>query len=140
MKGYRLILGYLVAIISLVVVLLLSSCTTTKYIPVEVVRVDTLRYTMIELDSVYLHDSIYIKEWQKGDTVFMDRDRWHTQYVEKLKHDTLYQSKVDTVAVPYVVEKELTWWQEQKIKFGEIAFLSLIIVFLIIFIKTKIKW
>lgn len=119
--------------------LLLSGCTTTKYIPVETIKTDTVYQAKIKRDSVYLHDSVYVKEWQKGDTIFRDRDRWHTKYVEKEVHDTLYQSRVDSIAVPYPVEKELTWWQAKKIEFGELAMLIMAGLLCFVVIKHKIK-
>lgn len=140
LKEYRLLCGYLVTVLLLVAIaFVLCGCSTTKYVPVESIRIDTVYQSNIIRDSVYLHDSVYVKEWQKGDTVFLDRDRWHTKYVEKEIHDTLYQSKVDSIQVPYPVEKELTWWQRTKIEFGEVMFLLLFIVFGIIIIKIRKK-
>ena len=43
----------------------------------------------------------------KGDTVYRDVDRWHTKYIEKQVHDTMYISKTDSVPVPYPVIKEV---------------------------------
>jgi hypothetical protein len=80
-----------------------------------------------------------VKEWQKGDTVYRDRDRWHIQYVERVKTDTLYQSKVDSIAVPYPVEKELTWWQEKKIEFGELAMLIMAGLLCFVLIRQKLR-
>jgi hypothetical protein len=139
MKGYRLLLTYFVAVLLVLIVLLCSGCTTTKYVPVETIKTDTVYQSRIERDSVYLHDSVYVKEWQKGDTVFRDRDRWHTKYVEREVHDTLYQSRVDSIAVPYPVEKELTWWQAKKIEFGELAMLIMAGLLCFVVIKHKIK-
>jgi hypothetical protein len=82
---------------------------------------------------------VYIKEWQKGDTIYRDRDRWHTKYVEKEVHDTLYQSKTDSIAVPYPVEKELTWWEKKKIEFGELAMVVMAGLLCFVVIKSKLK-
>jgi hypothetical protein len=139
MKGYRLLLTYFVAVLLVLIVLLCSGCTTTKYVPVETIKTDTVYQSRIERDSVYLHDSVYVKEWQKGDTVFRDRDRWHTKYVEREVHDTLYQSMVDSIAVPYPVEKELSWWAKKKIEFGELAMIIMAGLLCFVVIKNKIK-
>lgn len=129
--------------IGLVVFLLLSfsfsGCTATKYVPVETVLTDTVYKVRVERDSVFKHDSVYVKEWQKDDTVYRDRDRWHTQYVERIKTDTLYQSKVDSIAVPYPVEKELTWWQERKIEFGELAMFIMAGLLCFVLIRQKLR-
>ena len=62
-------------------------------------------------------------EWQKGDTIMVDRVVYHTKYQEKIVRDTIYKSKTDTIAKPYPVEvkveKELTWWQKTRIHAGE---------------------
>lgn len=61
-------------------------------------------------DSIYLHDSVYVKEYVKGDTVYQIkyRDRWRDRIREV--HDTLCKEKVDSVrvAVPIEVEKKLS--------------------------------
>ena len=139
MKEYRLIITYLVAVLLLLIALICGGCSTTKYVPVETIKRDTVYQSKIERDSVYLHDSVYIKEWQKGDTIYRDRDRWHTKYVEKEVHDTLYQSKTDSIAVPYPVEKELTWWERKKIEFGELAMVVMAGLLCFVVIKSKLK-
>ena len=127
---------YILLVLSL---LLLTGCRSVKYVPVETVRIDTIYQSKIEKDSIHIHDSIYVKEWQNGDTIYKDRDRWHTEYIDKLVHDTIYQSKTDSIQVPYPVEKELTWWEEVKIKFSEVIFLVISVLFGVILIKMKLK-
>ena len=82
---------------------LLAGCKQTEYVTVEKVRTDTTYVTKWQRDSVWLHDSIRVTE--KGDTVRIDR--WHTKYVEKVTHDTLYQATHDTIPQPYPVVKEV---------------------------------
>jgi hypothetical protein len=86
-------------IIAMALCALLGSCTTTKYVPVIEHRTDTVRITQQQRDSIYLHDSIRVSE--KGDTIRIDR--WHTKYIERTTHDTIYQSKTDSIPVPYKV-------------------------------------
>ena len=117
MKEYRLIITYLVAVLLLLIALICGGCSTTKYVPVETIKRDTVYQSKIEHDSVYLHDSVYVKEWQKGDTVYRDRDRWHTKYVEK----------------------ELTWWERKKIEFGELAMVVMAGLLCFVVIKSKLK-
>ena len=82
--------------------LCVTGCRTTRYVPVVARSTDTLvSYSRVR-DSVYLHDSTYIRN--VGDTVFVDR--WHTRWRERVRLDTVYVSKVDSVVKPYVVEKE----------------------------------
>ena len=97
----------LVIILCLLIWLALSSCTKTEYITVEKIKHDTTYVSKVQRDSIWLHDSIYVHEWMKGDTVYRDRDRWHTVYRETKSRDTVYQSRVDSVPVPYPVIKEV---------------------------------
>ena len=62
---------YILFVLSL---LLLTGCRSVKYVPVETVRIDTVYQSKIEKDSIRIHDSIYVKEWQNGDTIYKDRD------------------------------------------------------------------
>jgi hypothetical protein len=50
----------------------------------------------------------------------------------------LYQSKTDSIAVPYPVEKELTWWERKKIEFGELAMVVMAGLLCFVVIKHKI--
>ena len=90
-------------VIAFLLCLLFSGCTTTQYVPVIEHKTDTLIQTKVQKDSIWLHDSIHVTE--KGDTVRIEK--WHTKYVEKQVHDTLYQSKTDSIPVPYEVVKEV---------------------------------
>ena len=115
------VIGILVGLMAAV---LLAGCTTTKYVPVPEVHHDTVRVTQQQRDSIYLHDSIYVQTLTRGDTVYLTTDRWHTLYRDRWSHDTLYQSRTDTIAKPYPVEvevpAELTWWQRLRIDIADI--------------------
>jgi hypothetical protein len=106
----------------------LCSCTTTKVVTVEKVRTDTTYITKQQRDSIWLHDSIHVTE--RGDTIRIER--WHTKYIEREVHDTLYQSKRDSIPVPYEVIKEvpakLSSLQTGLMVSGLFAILALILV------------
>ena len=88
-----------------------------KYVPVETVRSDTLYVNRLQRDSVYVADSVYVRE--KGDTVQIVR----TRYIDRFRGrtDTLRMVRNDTIRVPYPVERELTRWQRLKLDAGGIA-------------------
>ena len=118
----------------ILVALLMAGCKTKeRVVTVEKVRTDTTYITKHQRDSVWLHDSIHVTE--KGDTIRIER--WHTKYIEKATHDTLYQHKTDSVPVPYPVEKlverELTWWQQTRMHLGE-ALLALAGIAVVVFV------
>ena len=106
----------------------LTACTTTNVVEVERVKTDTTYITKWQRDSVWLHDSIHVSE--NGDTVRIEK--WHTEYVEREVHDTLYQAKTDSIPVPYEVVKEvhaeLTWWQRVRLWLGNAVLLALLAV------------
>ena len=58
-----------------------------------------------------VHDSVYLKEYTKGDTVY--RDRWHRTILKDTirSSDTLFVAKNDTIRVPVEVEKKSSWWE-----------------------------
>lgn len=119
-------------LIGLMVCGLLTSCKSHEPTIVERVRTDTVRITQQQRDSIYLHDSIFVNQWQSGDTIFQIRDRWHTQYVMKERTDTFYKAKVDSVPVPYPVIKkvpaELTWWQQCRLHLANIVLWVILII------------
>lgn len=108
---------------------LLSSCADVRYIPVETVRTDSIYNTIYRHDSIHVRDSIYILD--KGDTVYQYRYRY--MFVDKMKHDTLYIERIDSVRVPYPVEKKLTRWQSLKQETGGYAIVSVFVAILIVF-------
>lgn len=119
-------------LIGLMVCGLLTSCKSHEPTIVERVRTDTVRITQQQRDSIYLRDSIFVNQWQSGDTIFQVRDRWHTQYVAKERTDTFYKAKVDSVPVPYPVIKkvpaELTWWQQCRLHLANIVLWVILII------------
>ena len=118
----------LMIVLGLALCALLGSCATTKYVQVPVVHNDTTIVTKHQRDSIWMHDSIMVSE--KGDTVRIEK--WHTKYIEKQVHDTLYQSKVDSVPYPVEVIKEvpakLTWWQQTRLHLFNIIGISLAVI------------
>lgn len=118
----------------LIACLCMTGCTTTKVVTVEKVRNDTTYITKHQRDSVWLHDSIMVSE--KGDTIRIEK--WHTKFIEKQVHDTIYQATHDTIPQPYplikMVEKPLGWWQKGLIWTGIFALMGIII-----FVVWKLK-
>ena len=125
--------------------LLLTSCTTReRVVMVETTRTDTTYITKHQRDSIWLHDSIFVSEKQKGDTVYVLQERWRTRYVDRATHDTIYHFLTDSVPVPYpvteYVEKKLNKWQRLRMRGGDALFamLGIGIVFAILKLKAKI--
>ena len=113
------------------VLVLMTGCKQIEYVPIEIQTHDTVYQSKIERDSVWLHDSILVKE--KGDSVFIEK--WHTKIREVLKVDTVYRSKSDTVTIPkpYPVEQKPTFTQRMKYYIQAIGFSVFVIVLLLVF-------
>ncbi len=124
----RVIKVLVICMVVLFLLALLASCRQVEYVTVEKVRTDTTYITKWQKDSVWLHDSIHVTE--KGDTVRIER--WHTQWRDRLRVDTIYQATHDTIPQPYsietvkLVEKDLNWWQLLRLWIGNIGLLALL--------------
>lgn len=105
-----------IILITIIIAVCCCSCKT-KTIVVPEYHTDTTYITKTQYDSIWKHDSIYLHEYQKGETLYVEKEKWHTLYKEKIITDTLYKSKVDSIPVPYEVEKKLSWWKSTEIKF-----------------------
>lgn len=106
------IVKQLAATVGLCVLLVLPSCSPRI---VEKVRTEYIEREVHHRDTTILHDSVYIREYVKGDTVlryeyrdrYVYRDRWRDSVEVREVHDT--------TAVQVEVEKELSGAQKAKI-------------------------
>lgn len=119
----------------------LCSCKTQRQIQTEYVYIhqtDTLSQVKWRVDSINIHDSIVTLI--KGDTIITDR--WHTQYrdrlrvdtIEKVRTETIYQTRTETQIQEV---NRLYWWQKTLMWIGGIGILGFI--GLTIFIIYKLK-
>ena len=83
---------------SLFLFFLLVSC---RSLDPTTLRHATQHYTTqhnVTHDTVYLRDSVYVSERQRGDTVYLTRvewrDRWRTRMVHDTIHETQYIEKI----------------------------------------------
>ena len=108
-------------------VLLLFLCLCgcrTEYIPIESVRYDSVMIEKLMRDSVFVRDSVYLKE--KGDTIYKYKDRF--VYVYKNRVDTFFAEKIREKEVPVPVERKLSWWEVVKMEWLDRIFAALVIV------------
>lgn len=113
---------------TLLLSLLAFSCTTTEYVPVETTKTDSIYISLFELDSIYVHDSVYVRD--KGDTVYIEKVKY--LYKEKVRTDSIYTEKVDSIRIPYPVERKLGKWEETYLAVGRITLWAVIIVILVV--------
>ena len=105
----------------------LTACSPkVRLVPVEHTRVEWR--DRLRLDSVYLHDSIYITERMAGDTIYKTKEVF--RYRDRWRVDTVNTGRIDSVRVTEVVEvpAKLTAWQSWRLK----AFAPLVAIALIL--------
>ena len=93
---------------------LLAGCSRVQYVPVESVRTDSVFVYRNVASTITIKDSIHID--RARDTVKVVQYKYVGERYERT--DTLYISRVDSVRIPYPVEKRLTKWQQVKIDYG----------------------
>ena len=110
----------------LLLFLFLCGCRT-EYVPVESVRYDSVMIEKLMRDSVFVRDSVYLKE--KGDTIYKYKDRF--VYVYKNRVDTFFAEKIREIEVPVPVERKLTWWERVKLNYAEWVIAVLVAIALV---------
>lgn len=88
-------------ILLIIILLLLCSCSSEQMVQRIEVH-DTVRIVQVQRDSVLCRDSIYVREYTQGDTIYITqwRERWRERVV--MVHDTLqsvHNSQCDSVVV-----------------------------------------
>ena len=111
----------------------LTGCQTKyvavpEYHQVYVEKHDTLHTR----DSIFQKDSVYM--WMHGDTIW--KEKYTIKYKDRWRDKIVYRDsiKVDSVRVPYPVEKHLTSWQKRWIGLGKFfsgGFIAFVIIFVI---------
>lgn len=135
--------------------LMMASCVGVRYAStyegsrdstrVSTHQMDSIFARMTQRDSIYVHDSIYVRE--KGDTVY--------QYVEKLRYkyvnsvdtlykyrtmrDTVYMERCDSIRVekPVYIEKPRRWYEKGLMLAGSMCCIALILWTLLLYLKRK---
>ena len=130
----------LAAIVALLIALFFGSCRSVRVIEKEVIKTDTVLTTKIQIDSIYVNDSIYIRELIQGDTVKITTDRWHTRWRDRILYDSIYIAQRDTVRVTDIKEvpRKLSGWQWFQIWAGRLALLAIMAAAGVVIYKKKL--
>lgn len=120
-----------------IMLMMLQSCRT-KYVSVP----EYHNVYVNKHDTLTKHDSIYQKEfvdrYVKGDSVFLTKTQ--VDYRFRNIYKTLYRDsiKVDSIRVPYSIERKLNKWESLKMEVGgwAIGGLSAVVIALIAYIVT----
>lgn len=124
----------------LMAVALLTGCKT-QYIPVPEYHEIVVHHadTLLRVDSVQLRDSVIIR--LQGDTILQEVWRWR----DRVKYDTriVYRDsiRVDSVRVPYPVERKQTAWERTMQNVGKISLIILVtsICFMLVYLLLRAR-
>lgn len=93
----------------------MCSCARVQYVPVETIKTDSVRVVDVQRDSIYVQDSVIVRE--KADTIFVTR--WRTEYREALRVDTVQIVRTDSIQNIVEVERKLTKLQQTQMDIGK---------------------
>jgi len=82
---------------------------------IERVRTEYVFQQVHHRDTVHTKDSVYIREWMKGDTVFVEKYKDRYVYRDRWRDSIQLREIHDTTAVEVKVEKPLSAFQKAKI-------------------------
>ena len=94
--------------------MLAVGCTSTKYVPVESVKVDSVYVARVERDSIYERDSVFVMV--KADTVFLSKVQY--RYRDRIVRDTVSVMSCDTITKVVEVERRLSRAEQLKLDVG----------------------
>ena len=89
-----------------IIILVSVSCSSTKSMPV-VQSNDTTSFIQrsARVDTIYLHDSVFVSERQKGDTVYLTRTEWRDRWRTRVERDTVVDVRVEKEVVQLPPER-----------------------------------
>ena len=93
--------------VSMAIIILVSvSCKSTKSMPV-VLSNDTTSFIQrsARVDTIYLHDSVFVSERQRGDTVYLTRTEWRDRWRTRVERDTVVDVRVEKEVVQLPPER-----------------------------------
>lgn len=99
-----------------------SACSRVQYEEKIVLKHDTITRTQLRIDSLLQHDSVWIKETVKGDTVTILAREYHTVYRPSYVHDSIYIAHHDTISAETIkdVPAKLSKWQSFRLGLGDL--------------------
>ena len=116
--------------------IIMASCETIKYLPVETISYRDSVRLVERVDSIHVHDSVYIHQWHERDTTWVEKVTVHTRYRDRWRVDTILIHRRDSVPYPVPVTKEvikyqLRWWQKPLVWLGGLTLIGLAVWWLV---------
>lgn len=103
----------IVFFICFILVLLLPACSPKI---IEKVRTEYVYQDVHHRDTLVTRDSVYIREWLKGDTVYIEKYKDRYVFRDRWRDSVSVREVHDTTAVEVKVEKPLSWSEKARLR------------------------
>ena len=87
----------------MLIVSVLPSCRSVEAINSNLSTLD-IRHS-IHTDTVVVHDSVFVSERQRGDTVYLTRIEWRDRWCTRVERDTVVDVRVEKEVVQLPPER-----------------------------------
>ena len=150
------VIGMVVAMI--LCALLFSSCTTTKYVPIQQQHTEHHWHTdsVKERDSTHTENTTIIREldsaamakygiqMQANQRAWLVLQREMENRLRELEHMTATRDTIhDSIPAPYPVEvkvpAEPTWWQQTRMHLGDVLLVAALLALLVWVVRWKTR-
>lgn len=117
-------------IISILLLFLLAGCHPLKETMIEYKEVP-IEKRVLQYQKEIVHDSVYIKQYQKGDTVYLDKFKY--LYINKT--DTV----IDSIPYPMYIRQTKTITKEKSYPLWSYIVVGIALVIIMLEVKKKLK-
>ena len=87
------------------ILLALPSCKSVNP-SLSTIHRDSVAYTIHQtIDTIVMHDSVYVREVMRGDTVYLTRTEWRDRWRTRVERDTVVDVRVEKEVVQLPPER-----------------------------------
>ena len=115
-----------------IIPLALVSCRCHKYCSdaLRAVQDSSALFSVARsVDTIYLHDSVFVSERQRGDTIYLTRTEWRDRWRTRVERDTVVDVRVEKEVVQLPPERYVPpFYKRCTIAFWAIVAVATIVV------------